>query len=580
MDRVLPHIDWNTFHFLRPGFLWLLVPLGLALILGLFTLREEVRWKKFIVPNLRPFMIQKGDEWVKRWMQLGAFAIIGLGILGASGPSWEKIQLPDQVLETSLVIALDLSQSMMTKDIQPSRLERATFKIKDLLDAKPKARIALIGFAGSAHTIVPLTRDYSIIHSYLSNLTPSVLPIPGTDQGAALLLADSLVTGSQAPGTILMITDEFTQNSFDLLQEYSLDPDLMISVMPVGTSSGGLVPRGKSNRPLRDARGNEVLASIDREMVSRMATLDGVDLIEITLDNSDMERLAEKVRSELQFREEMERPEENWRDDGYWLILPFAFFLLLWFRKGWRIYSLLPGLFFASCSSDGMVNSWIYSESYQGQQRYEEGRYEQAATLFKDPLRKGLALFKSGDYQAAIASFSRDSTEVGRYNLGLAYYRAGELDKAREAFAEALDLDPDLEAASTNLSLVQEQIETNREMLEQKAAASEAESGSEGDTGKSGEGEEGEVEDLGGDGQEATEDQMDQGRKEETVETDTRMGKVVDVAAEGAQADPNADIKKVLLRKADDDPSLFLKRKLADQAKKQKMKPQTPSKKW
>jgi Ca-activated chloride channel family protein len=80
-----------------------------------------------------------------------------------AGPTWKKIELPGQELETPLVILLDLSQSMLSDDLQPNRLERAKFKISDLVGHHPQARAALIGFAGTAHTIVPLTRDYEII---------------------------------------------------------------------------------------------------------------------------------------------------------------------------------------------------------------------------------------------------------------------------------------------------------------------------------------------------------------------------------------------------------------------------------
>ena len=132
MDSEYFDIDWNAFHFLRPDFLWLLAPLVLVLILGLAGIRDQATWKKYIAPHLRPYMIQKGNEWIRGYMQVLAFLILSIAVLGLAGPTWNKIELPEKILETPLIIALDLSQSMMATDLQPNRLERAKFKINDL----------------------------------------------------------------------------------------------------------------------------------------------------------------------------------------------------------------------------------------------------------------------------------------------------------------------------------------------------------------------------------------------------------------------------------------------------------------
>ena len=131
MDDGLLNISWQEFHFLRPQFLWLLVLAMLVLIIALIGLRETVKWKDVISPHLRPFMIKKGSEGIKRWMHLAFFFCISIAIIGVSGPTWRKIEEPEKILETPLVLLLDLSQSMMSADIQPTRRERAKFKIQD-----------------------------------------------------------------------------------------------------------------------------------------------------------------------------------------------------------------------------------------------------------------------------------------------------------------------------------------------------------------------------------------------------------------------------------------------------------------
>lgn len=574
MDNFTFHIDWDVFHFLRPGLLWLFLPLAVALILGLIGLREEVRWKKIISPHLRPFMIKRGSESFKRWMQLLAFVVAAFGILGVSGPAWRKIELPDRTLETPLVIALDLSQSMLATDLQPTRLERAKFKIQDLLKANPRARSALIGFAGTAHTLVPLTNDYSIILSHLMNLSPSVLPFPGTDQQAALMLADSLVAATEAPGTLLLITDQCTDETFEQLQEYALNASLTVKVMPMGTSRGAIVPMGSTNRPMRDDKGEIVESSIDRQVLQRMDALEGVDIVELTLDNSDMESLAAEISKNLEFRDETENLEENWQDEGFWFLIPLAIFLLFWFRRGWVIYSIASLVFFNSCAPDNKLGALWFSNDYRGQKFYDLGRFEEAAEVFESPMRKGLAYYKGGNYQEAILAFARDSTANGYYNLGLAYYQSGDLERAREAFRMAAEADPALSAATQNLNITENLIQNRRDQLGQAEEAPVA-------------GEEAaeniqntDPEDLGGGGQEATEEDMKTERKEETVATDTRMGKELEEVPEDFSADRSDQSQKVLMRKVDDDPSLFLKRKLSHQVRVQGIKPRNSTIKW
>ena len=71
------HIDWDKFHFLRPEFLWLFVPLAVLLIISLLGGREDIKWKKVIAPHLRPYMIKKGSESLKKWMQVFLVLVLG-----------------------------------------------------------------------------------------------------------------------------------------------------------------------------------------------------------------------------------------------------------------------------------------------------------------------------------------------------------------------------------------------------------------------------------------------------------------------------------------------------------------------
>ena len=574
MEDLLLHINWEDFHFLRPQLLWLLIPVLILLVIGLFGLRESVKWKHVIAPHLRPFMIQKGSDQIKKWMHIGLFLVLSMAVLGSAGPTWRQIELPEKVLETPFVILLDLSQSMMATDIQPSRLERAKFKISDLLEAKPGANVALIAYAGSAHTVVPLTKDYNIIKSHVKSLSPDIMPIPGSDLQAALELCKSIISRTTAPGTTLIVSDDFNDDSFNLIQEFAMDPKNKVVIMPVNTLKGSSIPSMKSNTQLRDGAGVIVNSSLNTNVINKLESIESISISALTLDKSDMQLLAKNISKNLQFKEAVEEKENNWKDEGLWLVIPLALFLLFWFRKGWVLYSFLILATFSSCKKEAKFKDLWLSKDYQGQQAYDKDAYQEAAELYSDPLHEGVAWYKSGDYDKAIEAFEKDSTAIGAYNLGLSYYKNGDYEAAELAFGKATELDPEFENAVKNKALMNQLITEI-----DPASAEEAEEAAP-DQKKAQNIENKDSEDLGGGGQKATDKDMEKERKEETVGTDMRTGKEMDEVPPDFESGNSENSQKVLMRKVDDDPALFLKRKFKHQAKTQKLKARNKEITW
>ena len=573
MNEAWSNINWDEFHFLRPEFLWLLLPALLALVLALIGMRERVKWESIIAPALRPFMILKGNERFKRRIHVILFLLIAIAVVGLAGPSFRKNELPEQILETPFVVALDLSQSMMATDIQPNRLERAKFKLTDLLESNPGARTALVGFSGTAHVIVPLTRDYKIISSHLQSLSPKTLPFPGSDLDLGLKLADSLCNTTEAPGTILLLTDDVNEDSFSSLQGLSTQSKNKIVLMPFNTPVGADVPRPQKNRFFSGADGQKIRSALDEQVLQKIASLQNVEINRLTLDKSDVELVAKNIRENLQFEMDEEEKEDNWKDDGLWLSLPLTLLVLVWFRKGWVIYSLLIMFTFSSCGEKSNFKDLWVSSDYQGQKQYEKGEYEAAAELYQDPLRQGIAWYKAGEYEQAVDAFEQDTTAMGAYNLGLAYYKNGDYAAAALAFDRATQLDPDLDDAKRNQESMQRLLsETDPMSVEEATEASEQQQAQNMENK--------DTEDLGGGGQEATEEDMQQERKEETVATEMRTGKEMEEVPEDFESGKAENSQKVLMRKVDDDPSLFLQRKFKHQVKTRKLKPKADLDKW
>jgi len=552
----------NEFHFLRPEFLWLLLPALAGLLLGIISINRDVKWKKIIAPHLRPFMISQGNETFKTRMQIVLTLFLCSGIFGLAGPTWEREQVPGKLLETPVVIALDLSQSMMTADLQPNRLERAKFKIIDFLKANPQARVALIGYSGTAHQIVPLTKDYQIIKSHLEGLSPETLPYPGTDVSNALILSDSLMSVTDAPGVLVWITDDLNSENFNWVQNYIQQGNKSVEIIPVGTSYGANVP----------GVGIKVHSQLDTLMIARFSAVDGIQTHALTLDDSDVKKLAKKISYQVEFQDKDEELEDQWKDRGLYFILPLLLFVLFWFRKGMVIYFVLFMITLASCDNS---NVWS-TKDYQGQQLYDKEEYLKAAEVFENELHKGVAYYKAGKYDQAIQAFSQDTTAMGSYNLGLAYFKNGDLAAAQLAFGRAREIDPSMNEAIENQNQLNNIRGGNVQVSKEEALEAQKQSQKKQSQGR----ENKSSEDLGGGGQQATEKQMQTERLEETVNTEMRRGKELDEVPEEFKTSQSGTGPKILMQAVDDDPSLFLKKKFKYQVKKEKLKPKQTIKKW
>ncbi|RJE72807.1 VWA domain-containing protein [Reichenbachiella sp. MSK19-1] len=568
-DGLFP-IDWEAFHFLRPIFLWLLVPVGVILLIGLISFAQEVRWKTVIAPHLRPYVIQRGNQRTKVWMSLALLLMLSLGVVALAGPAWKKIKLPGRILETPMVILLDLSQSMMGDDLQPNRLERAKFKIQDLLTKNPRARVALVGFAGTAHTIVPLSWDYKIINSHVKGLKPSVMPFLGSDIGAALALADTIMSVTDAPGTVVILSDDFEEAQFSLFKDFTERTNNKVEILVMNTLGGSTIPNRWGRGTMKDKEGHPAFSSLNQPALNMLGSLEGVTVNALTLDDSDVEVISKKIAAHLKFTEQPKEKKDDWRDAGLLLVFPMALLSLLWFRKGWVIYAVLL-LCFSSCGEVESFEDLWFSKDYQGQKLSDEQAYELAGDRYTEPMHKGVAFYKAGDFDQAVKAFNQDTTANGAYNLGLAYFQNGDTIAALMAFNKAVELDPDLASARNNQQLISHLVGVDH-MSVGTATEEVNKPNAKNERNKS-------MEDLSGGGQEATKKDMEKKRLEENVASDVHKGKELDAPPKDIEMQkPNKT--KIVMQKVDDDPSMFLQRKFEYQVKKDKLKPKGNETKW
>lgn len=199
--------QFSAFHFLRPWWLVLFIFIAFATFYTKAKIKSNSRWTEFIAVHLRNALKVKGGHY--HWFNPVNVGLILLALctLLMAGPSWQRQASPFVEDQAVLVIALDLSDTMSQKDVQPSRLERAKQKVLDLLELRGDARTGLIAYAGSAHQVIPLSNDPSLIHQFLAAVDSRMMPKPGKFPETILPLASRMLSAAAGPGTLLIIGD-------------------------------------------------------------------------------------------------------------------------------------------------------------------------------------------------------------------------------------------------------------------------------------------------------------------------------------------------------------------------------------
>lgn len=447
----------SQFHWLRPYWLLALIP---AVVVGFALWRQRRKahqWQQVIAPELLPFLIDGESTRAHRWQIW--MIVIGwiIATLALAGPTWEKRPMPVQKNQNALVVILDLSPSMLTEDIKPSRLVRARLKIADILRERKDGLTALVVYAGDAHVVTPLTDDTATINSLLTSLHPNIMPLPGSNTEAAIELALRLLADAGiARGDLLLLTDGIVEQAHDSIERQLAD-NIRLSILGVGGDTPAPIPTGKGGF-LRDNSNAIITTRLESTSLRQLAQSTGGRYQNISSSNNDIERLLNLPAPVNEQSRELEREFDSWYDNGHWLVFLLLPLLLYCFRRGAVVVLLLaPALSLYSPESSALSwkDLWLTPDQ-QAQKTLQDGDAASAAEQFETPQWKGSAQYRAGDYDAAAQSFAQSDSAQAHYNRGNALAKAGKLDDAIAAYDEALKRDPDLEDAKANRQLIED----------------------------------------------------------------------------------------------------------------------------
>lgn len=262
------------FRFEEPSYLYFLLLLPLLLVFYLYSnyhRRKAIR--KFGDPELLKQLMPAASKYrpdVKFSLVLVA---IGLFAVLLARPQFGSKLETVKRQGVEVIIALDISNSMLAEDIQPSRLQKAKRLVAQLVDKMQNDKVGMIVFAGDAFTQLPITSDYISAKMFLETIDPSLISKQGTAIGAAINLATRSFTPQEGVGrTIIVITDgENHEGGVIEAARAAVEKGIQVNVLGVGMPEGAPIPIMGTNDYRRDRDGNVVVTCLNEQMCQEIA---------------------------------------------------------------------------------------------------------------------------------------------------------------------------------------------------------------------------------------------------------------------------------------------------------------------
>ena len=454
----------NTFwpHWFRPEWLAVLPLLGWLLWKLWHRQKRAGRWQMILPVAFQRVLLSGGNGRDSKlpWIVLGLGWL--LAALALMGPSWQRVEQATQKPADPLVVMLELTPEMLATDSSPTRLEQARRKVYDLLQNRSDAQTAVIVYAGSAHTLVPLSDDLATSRNLLEALKPSIMPQPGHRAdlavGKALQLLDQ---GALGQGRLLLIGSSLSAQEREGIRNRLGSDTPPLLMLGIGTRDGAPVV-DENGQLLKDDQGAILLPRLDSPDLRSFLLDIGGRYRQARLDDNDLRGLglldgAHHLRADGQTQRL-----DTWADQGYWLLLPLLLLAACAGRRGWLF--CLPLLFLLPQPSYAFsfTDLWLRPDQ-QGQRLLEQKKPLQAVQHFEDPMWQGMALYQAGDYAAAAERFAEVNSASAHYNRGNALAMAGELEAAIDAYEQALERQHELQAAAQNKALIEQLLEEQHE---------------------------------------------------------------------------------------------------------------------
>lgn len=418
-----------------------------------------------------------------------AFALCAFAVAGLVKPDGtQKINRKG----TDIMIALDVSNSMLANDIQPSRLERAKQVISKIIDNSPDDKIGLVIFAGRAYLQMPLTIDHEAAKMYLAAATPDDVPTQGTVISDALKMCFAAFNSNDKTfKSVLLISDGEDHDDEAIKVTKLLAKDgIMVNTIGIGSPEGSPILNPATGQYLKDDKGQTVITKLNEKELSDIAKAGhGIYQLYTNTDAaaSNVKKQLANIGNETSFSDSSYMSFKQYFQ--YFLAAAFILLLVEFFfseKKKLKVKGSIAVLFFMGLSVSSFSQN-AKSSIIKGNKAYNANNYEAAGDQYRDALKNsgdnftadynlGNALYKTNKTDEAVKSYDNaianttDSSvkQKAFYNKGVAYQKEKKLPDCISAYKSALLLNPNDEDARQNLQRALKEEEKQKQNQQQK----------------------------------------------------------------------------------------------------------------
>ncbi len=480
--------------FAQPLYLYALV---LLLPLCLFLLWAERRRSRALARLGDTLLMQQLsaslNRRARRWQSALRLFALGMLVLALARPQWgSEVQMVEQK-GVQVMVALDVSPSMLAQDVKPDRLSRAKMEIVELMDALGGDEIGLILFSGASFLQFPLTTDYATARSFVDAARPEAVSRQGTAIGEAIETALRSFNTRRASQKVLVLLTDGEDHASNTLQSArkAAEQGVLIYAIGFGTPQGAPIPLhdevGGVSGFLKDRRGEVVISRLDEAVLQRLAQDTNARYYRASASGLEIRALAGEIKT-LKQAELSTRFEKRKLERFQWFLAAALLALLLAELLPQRLRSRQDQ---PSASAKAGASRWLATllvgwvalnglsactatpqqVNNQGNQAYARKDYEAALNAYQraqsnlpeaaQPVYNAAnAHYRQGDFTQAQQSMAQalqkahdDLAQSAFYNLGNVLFQSGQFAQAVEAYKNALRLKPDDLDAKANLEL-------------------------------------------------------------------------------------------------------------------------------
>ena len=417
---------------------------------------------------------------VKAFLVIFAFFFCILALIRPKwGFQWEEVNRRG----VDIILALDVSESMLAEDVSPNRLERAKREIIDLLNMMQGDRVGLVAFSGTSFLQSPLTLDYGAVRIFLDELDTDLIPVPGTAIGDAIKKSISAFDSQNKKSRVLiLITDGEDHNGEPLkMAKEAYEEGIKIYTIGIGKEEGAPIPDRKRGGFKKDSRGNVVTTQLDEVTLQKIALDTGGSYVRSITGDLDLEKIYNDITKKVESKELVSGKRKRFEERFQWPLLVALFLLILEVfvkeRKGGQtVLGVMAFLLFSALPIQVTRAAPWDSQRQIGENDYQNKKYNKALKSFleaqvKEPkdlelkYNTGNSYYKMKEYDKAFKLFESTAKKGDKalsaksyYNLGNTAYKMGRLKDSVEYYKKTLEIDPNDKDAKHNLDFVRKEI--------------------------------------------------------------------------------------------------------------------------